>query len=380
MGTPLRSPPHSEGHSKATSRRSRQSTRLRRLTLRTLDHPKQTVNIDPATRRVSDPHKQKFHNYLGVVARKKIPIVHNNCKNVPKYLKDLVCNDILGKFDIPEAVNAKKKVMSTVATGWRQFKFTLTMKFIREKEENQEEAMLTKNTPLIDDPLSPIERHAKWKLARTKRYGHMTSQAAQEISDKIVRSGVTINQYYGSVSQGSSSSSTSISQQQLVEIIGSHKEEWRNEIIGSLKEEMKNEIEEENSYSLPIEADIQVLGARVSTKGSNVETIVNPSRKDVAHVIPAMGLSMQGGNCTHLVALAKTYDWGSTIHNMAYADDMVRVNVEKKFDDNATVPFPTLEIQYVRHALDTFIAWPTHLVKFVSDEKEEGCPQDNNHR
>ena len=46
--------------------------------------------------------------------------------------------------------------------------------------------MLTKNTPLIDDPLSPIERHAKWKLARTKRYGQMTSKAAQEISDKIV--------------------------------------------------------------------------------------------------------------------------------------------------------------------------------------------------
>jgi len=53
--------------------------------------------------------------------------------------------------------------------------------------------MLTKNTPLIDDPLSPIERHAKWKLARTKRYGHMTSQAAQEISDKIVSSWLRFN-------------------------------------------------------------------------------------------------------------------------------------------------------------------------------------------
>jgi len=46
--------------------------------------------------------------------------------------------------------------------------------------------MLTKNTPLIKDPPSPIERHVKWKLARTKRYGQMTSDAAQEILDKIV--------------------------------------------------------------------------------------------------------------------------------------------------------------------------------------------------
>jgi len=47
--------------------------------------------------------------------------------------------------------------------------------------------MLTENTPQIDDSsTSPIERHVKWKLARTKRYGQMTSKAAQEISDKIV--------------------------------------------------------------------------------------------------------------------------------------------------------------------------------------------------
>ena len=45
---------------------------------------------------------------------------------------------------------------------------------------------MTKNTPHIEDPLSPIERHVKWKLARTKRYEQMTFQAAQEISDKIV--------------------------------------------------------------------------------------------------------------------------------------------------------------------------------------------------
>jgi len=39
---------------------------------------------------------------------------------------------------------------------------------------------------------------------------------------------------------------------------------------------------------------------------------------------------------------------GSTIHNVAYTDDAVRVNVEIFFDSDAQVPFPTSEIQYVR--------------------------------
>ena len=92
MGTPPRSPLHSEGHSEVTSKKSRQSTQLRRLTLRSLHQPRLIVHVDPATGRGSGPQKQKFHNYLGVVAREKIPIVHDNCnwKHVPESLKDLV--------------------------------------------------------------------------------------------------------------------------------------------------------------------------------------------------------------------------------------------------------------------------------------------------
>jgi len=60
---------------------------------------------------------------------------------------------------------------------------------------------------------------------------------------------MTISQYYGRASCGSSSSSTSITQQQLAEIIGSLKEEYMNEIIRNPKEEVRNEIEEENKWS-----------------------------------------------------------------------------------------------------------------------------------
>ena len=78
MGTPPASPPQSNVHSEAVSRNTRQSTRLRRLTFRTLDQPRPVVNVDAATGQGLGPNKEIFHNYLGVVAREKIPIVHNS--------------------------------------------------------------------------------------------------------------------------------------------------------------------------------------------------------------------------------------------------------------------------------------------------------------
>ena len=99
MGTPPRSPPQSDGNSEATPKKTRQSTRLRRLTLRTLYQPRPTVSVDPATRRGSSPKKQNFHSYLGVVAQQKIPIVNSNWKDMLKTLKDLVWDDILVSQD-----------------------------------------------------------------------------------------------------------------------------------------------------------------------------------------------------------------------------------------------------------------------------------------
>ena len=69
-----------------------------------------------------------------------------------------------------------------------------------------------------------------------------------------------------------------------------------------------------------------------------------------------------------LVALGKLYDTSSTIHNVPYADDVVRVSVVKVYHGNAHVPFPTSEIKFVREDVGTFVGWPTHLVKPISDE------------
>ena len=136
---------------------------------------------------------------------------------------------------------------------------------------------------------------------------------------------------------------------------------------------MRNEIEEENKWTLEkmkqelneaikielsqrgsqytplIDVDMQVLGARVNTKGSNAENVVNASGEEHdANVIPTMGLYVQGDNCTHLVALGNIYDKGFTIHSVAYANDVVRVSAQKIYDSDAEVPFSTSEIKYVR--------------------------------
>ncbi|KAG5032162.1 hypothetical protein JHK82_015748 [Glycine max] len=84
-----------------------------------------------------------------------------------------------------------------------------------------------------------------------------------------------------------------------------------------------------------------------------------------------MGLYVVGDQFTRLVALGKVYDSASTIHNVPYADDVVRVSVLIVYDGDAQVPFPTSEIQFVRQALGTFVGWPSHLVKPVFDQDSQ---------
>ena len=95
MATPPRSPTNADNPVQVTSKRTRKSTRLKSLTTISLDNPRLVVNINPTAGRGSGPHKEKFHSYLGVVAREKIPIVHSNWNLVLDDQKNLIWEDIL---------------------------------------------------------------------------------------------------------------------------------------------------------------------------------------------------------------------------------------------------------------------------------------------
>ncbi|KAH1229065.1 Serine carboxypeptidase-like 26 [Glycine max] len=437
MATPPTSPPQSENPPEVTSKRTRQSTRLKSLTTRCLDGPWPVVNVNSATGRGSRPHKEKFHSYLGVVAREKVPIVHVNWNVVPDDLKTLIWKDILSSLTskFVFADNEGWQISDpTIKYGldpetWAEFakshktpnwqgirkkaqeiqKFNdcphvlsrggyelLNKKLMEKKSKRQhEEHPFTENPTLNVDPPSPVVRHLKWKIARTKWYGQMTSEVAQEIADKIdslqeqatqgsfvphgrqdilntalgrpehpgrvrvIGTGVTISQYFGQASCASSTSSPSISQQQLAEIIGGIKDDIGKEVQDEIRKE-----------SAPIEApEIQVLLACVSTKGSCAGLDGSELLKEIFNVDDdLMGLFIVVGQNIVLAGLGKVFENSSIIHNVHYANDVVKVNVVRTYMPHTEVPIPTSEVRILEQVVGTFIAWPTHLVRKVTNE------------
>ncbi|KAH1215810.1 hypothetical protein GmHk_13G036871 [Glycine max] len=84
-----------------------------------------------------------------------------------------------------------------------------------------------------------------------------------------------------------------------------------------------------------------------------------------------VGLHVTVENSNKLVAVGKRCDSFGTIHNVPYADDVVRVSVVEVIFGDAEVPIPTSEIKFVKEALGSFVPWPTHLVKPILPEEAE---------
>ncbi|KAH1189332.1 hypothetical protein GmHk_20G057123 [Glycine max] len=226
-----------------------------------------------------------------------------------------------------------------------------------------EEASQSRSTDTIIDPPSPIKRHMKWKMASTKKTTQMTSQAAKEIADKIgsfvahgrqdiltasigrpehpgrVRAtgaGVTIEQYFGPAPRTSRMSSSMAS-----------------EYLEQLTQQIRDQLEES------ITQKVGPSAARVSTK----ENCVDPSGNDP----DKCGLYIDE-NPPQLVALGRLYEGSTTIHNIPLLHDQVKVGVKEVRDTEAPIFVPTEEVKLVGQALNTFLAWPTHLIKCLSEQ------------
>ncbi|KAL5190688.1 hypothetical protein HKD37_04G010073 [Glycine soja] len=288
----------------------------------------------------------------------------------------------------------------------------LEQKLLAEKTKKKlEEAAQSGSIDGVIDPPSPVRRHVKWTMACTKKIREMTTEAAKEIAEKIVShfqltvriifqyfvnamyncvffvqdysfeeqatqgsfvphgrqdvltaaigrpehpgrvraagAGVTIKQYFGSAPRMSHSSSS-----------------LPPEELQQLTQQIRDQLEE----SITEKVTQQLMASFSQMQSHTKESCVDPSGNN-----PEMGDSDRCGlyteaNPARLVALGRVYEGSIVVHNTPLLPCQVKVGVEEVKDPDAPVPVSTNEVSLVGQEIHTFLAWPTHLVKSLSQQ------------
>ncbi|KAH1249534.1 hypothetical protein GmHk_05G012864 [Glycine max] len=222
----------------------------------------------------------------------------------------------------------------------------------------------------------------------------MTSEAAKEIADKIdsldeqasqgsfiphgrqdiliaaigrpehpgrvraVGAGVTIKQYFGSASRTSCSSS-SMPPEDLEQLT----QQIRDQLEESITEKVTRKMMESfNQMQSQFQSQMQSQGLALPPEPEVAPSGNNPGTGDSEKC----GLYIEE-NPSRLVALGRLYEGSTTVHNIPLLHGQVKVGVEEVKDAEALVPVPTDEVTLVGQTLNTFLAWPTHLVKCLSE-------------
>ncbi|KAL5162226.1 hypothetical protein HKD37_07G019373 [Glycine soja] len=425
-------PPSDASASPSAVKRTRKASRLRSLSTRPPGAERLVVHVDPATEKAT------------------VDVAYENWKEDPTAQKDLIWEDIQAEFDIPEASDSrtKRKLLQTVGERWRQFKSDLTRKWalaadqdrvkdtdVRKKaqaiqkqntaphvlsrggydyleqkllaektKKKLEEAAQSGSVDGVIDPPSLVRRHVKWKMARTKKIGEMTTEAAKKIVEKIdsfeeqatqgsfvphgrqdvlaaaigrpehpgcVRAagaGVTIKQYFGSAPRTSRSAS-SLPPDELQQLTKQIRDQLEESITKKVTSHMQSQLQSQmqsQGLAVPPEPLVGPSGSRVSIKGSCVDPSGNdPETSDSDRC----GLYIEA-DPARLVAMGRVYEGSTIVHNTPLLPGQVKVSVEEVTHADAPVPVPPDEVSLVGQALLTFLAWPTHLVKSLSQQPD----------
>ncbi|KAH1253977.1 hypothetical protein GmHk_04G010517 [Glycine max] len=400
MATPPVSPPHplppppvDASTSPSTLKRTRKATRLQSLATRPPGVERPVVNVDLSTGKADGPHKKKLRIYLGIVARDKVDVTYDTWKEVLAAQKDLIWEDIQAEFEIPEASNSrtKKKILQTVGECWRQFKSDLTRKWALAADKDGVDDIVCEKYGISNEKWTQFcqtRKDSLWEdsLDEQTSQGLFVPHGRQDVliaaigrpehPDRVRAIGAdfTIKQYFGSTPRTSRSSSSmppedlqQLTQQIKDQLKESITEKVTRQLMASFSQ-MQSQFQSQmqsQGLALPPEPEVGPSGARVSTK----ESCVAPSGND-----PGTGDSDKCGlyieeNPSCLVALGRLYEGFTTVHNIPLFHGQVKVGVEEVKDAEAFVPVPTDEVTLVGQTLNTFLAWPTHLVKFVSPAK-----------
>ncbi|KAL5138455.1 hypothetical protein HKD37_10G028627 [Glycine soja] len=221
---------------------------------------------------------------------------------------------------------------------------------VEKTKEKLEETAQSRSTEVVIDPLSPIKRHVKWKMARTKKTGKMTFEVAKEIVEKVdslEEQACTDCCHWVTRTPWSCAYCWSRCDHQAI-LWTSSTDLPHFFLHGSRRTRAADSTDQGpagGGLALPPEPEVGPSAACVSTK----ESCVDPSGND-----PDTGDSDKCGlyieeNPPCLVALGK-------------------VNVEKVRDADALIPIPTKEVKLVGQTLNTFLAWLTHLVKRLLEQ------------
>ena len=118
----------------------------------------------------------------------------------------------------------------------------------------------------------------------------------------------------------------------------------------------------------PTKLEVAPFAACVSTKESCVDPLgQNPDTAASDRILYV------DDNPTCVVALGRFYQGSTTMHNILFGNDQVKVGVEEVQDIDACILLPTKEIQLVGKTLNTLLAWLPHLVQSFSEKVFPFC-------